>query len=112
MRSNKCKALQYMGNDKKWCVENIDNIISNRIKLSPMNLNKMMKQHLKTLDEDHRKSEEPNRQKIYDEMCRIRNIIYQNTNPELIDNSVTQKDKDDFKSLYENHKNTLYNISN
>ena len=110
MRSNKCRTLQYQGNDKKWCIDNIDKVIDKRIQLSPMKLNKMIKQHLKTYGEERRLLEEATRKKIYDSLYRITTMVYQNKKPELVEQAkVTPKEKQGYKDLYEDHKMTLYN---
>ena len=110
MRSNKCKILKQNGGDGKWCVDKIDNIINKRIQLSPMNLNKMMREHLKTYNEADRQVEELNRKKIHDSLYRITRMVYQDTRPDLVDKAeITPKEKQEYRDLYEDHKMTLYN---
>jgi len=110
MRSNKCRTLKYSGDDKKWCVDKIDNIIDTRIKLSPMKLNKMMKEHLSTLDKENRILEDVNRQKIYDTLDRVTKIVFENVRPDLLEKEkITPKEKQEYRNIYEDHKITLYN---
>ncbi len=108
-RSNKCKI--HMG-ENRWGIDKIDNIINKRIQTSPMHLNKMMKDYLTTLDEEARKAEEPNRQMIYDKIYRITRMVYEKTRPHLLNEAnLTPKEKQDYKDMFEHHKNSLYNIS-
>ena len=108
-RSNKCKI--HMGEDR-WGVDKIDNVINKRIQTSPMHLNKMMIDYLKTLDEEARKAEEPNRQMIYDKIYRITRMVYEKDRPHLLNEAnLTPKEKQDYKDMFEHHKDTLYNIS-
>ncbi len=110
MRSNKCRSLQYKGDDKKWCIDNIDKVINKRIQLSPHNLNKMIREHLKTYDEERRKIEETTRQKIYDSLYKITRMVYEKDRPHLLEEAkLTTTQKDGYKNIYENHKMTLYN---
>jgi len=110
MRSNKCRTLQYKGDDKKWCIDNIDTVITKRIQTSPYNLNKMMKEHLRTLDEEHREMEESTRQRIHDKLYRITRMVYQQDRPHLLEEAkLTTKEKEGYKTFYEKHKMSLYN---
>ena len=110
MRSNKCKVLKENSEDGKWVIDNIDKVITKRIQLSPMNLNKMMREHLKTYNGDDKEIQEGYRQKIYDNLYRITRMVYQHTRPHLVDAAkITSTEKNGYKDLYEDHKMTLYN---
>ena len=113
LRSNKCRTLQHRGDNKKWCVDKIDNVIDTRIKTSPMKLNKMIRAHLnETIYEDpeDKKIDDQSRQKIYQTLSRITKMVYQNTRPDLVEKEkITPKEKQGYRDLYEDHKMTLYN---
>ena len=110
LRSNKCKVLTDYGDENKWCVAKIDTILNKRIQLSPMNLNLMMRKHIRTLDEEQRKVEEPNRKKIYDNLYRITRMVYEKDRPHLLNEAnLTPKEKQGYRNMYEDHKMSLYN---
>jgi hypothetical protein len=106
-RSNKCRV--YKG-DERWSLAKIDKIINDRIKKSPINLNVMIDEHLKTYDKEQRKIENETRKKIYDSLFKITRLVYKDEKKYLLEKSkISKKDKENYKELVEDHKMALYN---